>query len=146
MPNEFKIKNGAIVNGTIFAGQTGFNASGIFSGDTIGAIVLATTGSTGFSVLTSSGTFSIYDNTNAATRFYMGSNGDVGIGTSSPGAKLNVKGTVKIEDQTGTPAAPPQPGTPTQGYGVDNNNYLGEPSVWLKINVDGADYYFPGYE
>ena len=153
MANEFKIRNGLIIDqggaqitGSVIARQTGFNASGIFTGDTIGAVVVSTTGSTGFSILTSGGTFSIYDNTGAATRFYMDSSGNVGIGTSSPGAKLNVKGTVKIEDQTGTPASPSQPGTPNEGYGVDTTKYLGEPSVWLKINVDGADYYFPGYE
>lgn len=153
MPSEFKIKNGLIVDrggaqvtGSVIATQTGFNASGIFTGDTIGAVVVSTTASLGFSILTSGGTFSVYDNTNAATRFYMSSGGDIGIGTSSPGAKLNVKGTVKIEDQTGTPAAPATPGSPTEGYGIDGTKYLGEPSVWLKINVDGSDYYFPGYE
>lgn len=153
MPNEFKIKNGLIIDqggayitGTTYFGTTGFTASAVFSGNSIGAISLATTGSTGFSLLTSSGAFSVYDNTNLATRFVVSSTGDVGIGTTSPTAKLNVKGTVRIEDQTGTPTAPPAAGTPTEGYGIDGSKYLGEPSVWLKITVDGADYYFPGYE
>lgn len=153
MPNEFKIRNGLIVDqggaqitGSVIATQTGFNASGIFTGVTIGAIALTTTASAGFSVLTSNGAFVVYDNTNAATRLNIDSSGNVGIGTTSAAAKLTVKGTVKIEDQTGTPAAPPVAGTPTEGYGIDGTKYLGEPSVWLKINVDGADYYFPGYE
>jgi hypothetical protein len=146
MSNEFKIKNGAIVNGTVYAGQTGFNASGVFSGDTIGAIVLSTTGSTGFSILSTSGTYSIYDNTNAATRFYIGSGGNVGIGTSSPQAKLHIDGTVRIDNQIGTPGSPATPGTPTEGYGIDNSKYLGEPPVWFKINIDGSDYYLPGYQ
>ena len=153
MANEFKIRNGLVVDsggaqitGSITAKQTGFNASGIFAGDTLGGIAFTTTASNGFSLFTIGGTLQIYDNTVAATRFYMDGSGNVGIGTSSPGAKLNVKGTVKIEDQTGTPGGGTNPSTPTQAYGIDGNNYLGEPSVWLKLNIDGSDYYFPGYE
>ena len=153
MPNEFKIRNGLVVDaggatvtGSLTARQTGFNASGIFTGDTIGAIALTTTASAGHSIFSSAGTLQIYDNTGTATRFYINNSGDVGIGTTSPGAKLSVKGTVKIEDQTGTPGGGTQPGTPTQAYGTDPNTYLSEPSVWLKLNIDGTNYYFPGYQ
>jgi hypothetical protein len=84
MPSEFKIKNGLIVDrggaqitGSVIATQTGFNASGIFTGDTIGAILLSTTASNGFSVFTLGGTLQIYDNTNAATRFTLASAGGI---------------------------------------------------------------------
>jgi hypothetical protein len=42
--------------------------------------------------LTQSGQFSIYDYNAASHRFYMLTNGNVGIGTTSPGAKLEVNG------------------------------------------------------
>jgi hypothetical protein len=28
---------------------------------------------------------------------------------------------------------------------LNPNNVLGEPDVWLLINVNGSDYVFPGY-
>lgn len=42
------------------------------------------------------GNFEIYDNTATATRIAISGTGNVGIGTSSPGAKLEVAGQVKI--------------------------------------------------
>lgn len=202
MPNEFKIRNGLIVDqggaqitGSVIATQTGFTASGIFTGDTIGAIALTTTASTGFSVLTADGVLQMYDNTNAATRFYINGSGSVGIGTSSPGAKLHVQGagttaastalnifnnsnvllltvldsgdvsvnklginitspladfhiigSIRIDGQSGNPVNAPSPSSPIQSYGVDGSKYLGEPSIWLKLNLGGTIYYIPGYE
>lgn len=39
--------------------------------------------------------FYVYDITNSATRLYINSSGDVGLGTTSPSAKLDVVGTIK---------------------------------------------------
>lgn len=54
--------------------------------------------------------------------------------------------TVQINNQTGTPAGGVNPGTPIDYYGIDGGRYLGEPRVWLKINIDGSDYYIAAYE
>lgn len=84
MPNDFKIRNGLIVDsggatitGSITARQTGFNASGIFTGETLGGIALTTTSSNGFSIFTLGGALQIYDNTNAATRFTLAAGGGI---------------------------------------------------------------------
>lgn len=153
MANELKIRNGLIINsggaqitGSVIATQTGFNASGIFTGDTLGGIALITTASNGFSFFTLSGTIQLYDNTNAATRFVVGSNGNIGIGTSSPNSKLHVNGTIQADGQTGIPSNPSNPGgTPTDFYGIDGGKYAGEPNAWLKINLDGVDHFIPAY-
>jgi hypothetical protein len=261
------------ISGSLTARQTGFNASGIFIGDTIGAILLSTTASNGFSVFTFGGAFQIYDNTNAATRFTLSSGGDisvngittsndvkitgslstkgifsvgnttttnsviqraqapagsysfifaggtglvdtypytmadthaatmelragdpttdqygggiifsanghtsplgegnavifktrsgvntysekmrissngVGIGTNAPNAVLHVDGTVRIDNQTGTPLSPGgSAGVVNQYWGTEDGVFLSTPTVWLKINIGGSDYYFPGYE
>lgn len=44
--------------------------------------------------------FSIYDVTAAATRMTIDSSGNVGIGTSSPGSALDVKGTLRLSGAT----------------------------------------------
>lgn len=140
------LRQNVILSGSLTARQTGFNASGIFTGDTIGAIALTTTASNGFSIFTTAGTLQVFDNTNASNRIYIDNSGNVGIGTT-PNATLNVRGTVRVDTQTGTPATPATPGgTPTDYYGTDGTKYLGEPSTWLKINLDGADYYIAAYE
>jgi hypothetical protein len=266
MPNEFKIRNGLIVDsggatvtGSITAKQTGFNASGIFTGDSLGGIALTTTSSNGFSVFTLGGALQIFDNVNTATRLtisasgslsvnaitasgilsigrtttsqaviqraqtpagaystilaagtgivdtfpytmadghgatidmrggdptsdqYVGGiifsangntsplgdgnaivfktrtgtntytermrithDGNVGIGTNEPTTLLHVNGDVRIES-TGNPTAGTTAGTPTEAYGTNPSNYMGEPNIWLKINISGTDYYFPGY-
>jgi hypothetical protein len=152
MPNEFKIRNGLVVDsggatvtGSITARQTGFNASGIFTGDSLGGIALTTTSSNGFSVFTIDGALQIYDNVNAATRFTLASGG--GISANSFTGSFTTQDTVRINNQSGgTPAGGTTPGVPTNAYGSDGTNYLGTPIIWLKINLDGTDYYFPGYE
>lgn len=46
--------------------------------------------------------FSIYDVTNSAKRFQIDSNGNVGIGTTGPGAKLNILGSSTYNDEHGS--------------------------------------------
>jgi hypothetical protein len=78
------------------------------------------------------------------------SSGYVGIGTTTPTSPLHIVEEIRI-DQTGT-----APGLYTSGggntigqvyahAGHQNNNVLGEPDVWLQINVNGTQYAFPGY-
>lgn len=50
--------------------------------------------------LNSTGDFSINKNGNLPAFFVNPANGDIGIGTTSPGAKLEVNGTIKIVDGT----------------------------------------------
>ena len=45
-------------------------------------------------------TSSIHLKTSAATRLFVGTTGDIGIGTTAPGAKLDIAGTIKIVDGT----------------------------------------------
>jgi hypothetical protein len=52
---------------------------------------------------------------------------------------------VRIDDAFAGPSPTPG-GTPSTYYGAgDGSEYLGTPDVWLKINVGGSDYVFPGY-
>jgi hypothetical protein len=267
------LNQNVILSGSLTARQTGFNASGVFTGENIGSIALTTTASNGFSLFTVGGAFQIYDNTNAATRFTLSSGGDisvngittsndvkitgslstkgvlsvgrittsnsviqraqapagsysfifaggagvvdtypytmtdthaatmelragdptsdqygggivfsangntsplgegnavifktrtgvntysekmrissngVGIGTNAPNAVLHVDGTVRIDNQTGTPLSPGgSAGVVNQYWGTEDGVFLSTPTVWLKINIGGSDYYFPGYE
>jgi hypothetical protein len=271
MANEFKIRNGLVVDsggaqitGSITAKQTGFNASGIFTGDSLGGIALTTTSSNGFSVFTLSGALQIYDNVNTATRLTISASGslsvnaitssgiisigrsttsqaviqraqtpagsystilasgigvadtypytpadehgatidiragdptsdpygggivfiangntspldtgnaiifknrtgvstytermritydgNVGIGVSNPTTKLHVDGTVRIDNQGGGTVSVVGSAAPNDYYGgglSGGAHYLSDPAVWLKINLDGTDYYFPGYQ
>jgi hypothetical protein len=75
--------------------------------------------------------------------------GNVGIGTTSPSALLHVAGETRI-DNTG--ASVSNQYTPAGSNSVENvignnedNNVLGTPDVWLRINVGGTNYVFPGY-
>jgi hypothetical protein len=267
------LNQNVILSGSLTARQTGFNASGIFTGDTIGSIALTTTASNGFSLFTVGGAFQIYDNTNAATRFTLSSGGDisvngittsndvkitgslstkgvlsvgrittsnaviqrsqapagaysfifaggtglvdtypytmadthaatmelragdptsdqygggiifsangntsplgegnavifktrtgvntysekmrissngVGIGTNAPGSILHVDGTIRNDNSTGTPTAPAaSAGTVNKFWGTADGDFLSTPTIWLKINIGGSDYYFPGYQ
>ena len=75
--------------------------------------------------------------------------GNVGIGTTSPSALLHVAGETRI-DNTG--ASVSNQYTPAGSNSVENvignnedNNVLGTPDIWLRINVGGTNYVFPGY-
>jgi hypothetical protein len=62
-----------------------------------------------YSIFNGNGTLRIYDDTNSADRFAINSTGNVGIGTTSPSAKLHVNGNVLIgtngADETDNPPA-----------------------------------------
>jgi hypothetical protein len=263
MTGTSRMTGSLILSGSINARQTGFNASGVFTGDTLGSIALTTDTSNGFSVFTLGGALQIYDNTNAATRFTLSSagnisvnaitasgmisigrtttsqaviqraqapagaystilaagtgivdtfpytmadghgatidmrggdptsdqyvggiifsangntsplgdgnaivfktrtgtntytermrithDGNVGIGVSTPTTKFHVDGTVRIDNQGGSTVNIVGSSTPNNYYGGGSSggaDYLSDPAVWLKINLDGTEYYFPGY-
>jgi hypothetical protein len=72
-------------------------------------------------------------------------NGNTGIGTTSPSAKLHVNGTVRIDSTSSQPN--------TVGHNVEllytntatDNIAMGEPDVWLQININGTVYAIPAY-
>ena len=71
--------------------------------------------------------------------------GNIGIGTNDPTSLLHVNGTIRT-DSSGTPAGGlTGGGSPSSYYGVGGGNFMSEPSIWLKINISGTEYYFPGY-
>lgn len=85
------------------AGAASVNPRGLtpglsISGDTIGTIVLQTTGSSGFSITAdSTNGFSIYDINDNNTRFYMNDSGSFGLNTTSvSGYALNVSGSSRF--------------------------------------------------
>ena len=75
--------------------------------------------------------------------------GNVGIGVSSPTTKLHVDGTVRIDNQGGSSINTLGSATPSNYYGGGSSggvDYLSDPAIWLKINLDGTEYFFPGYQ
>lgn len=82
----------------------------------------------------------------STTSTWVGGNLLVGT-TANAGHKLHVAGSVRI-DSTHPDALNTTPGThPDEALtnSTTTNVYLGIPDVWLKINVAGVDYVFPGY-
>lgn len=72
-------------------------------------------------------------------------NGRLGINTTSPQARLHVNGAVRIDS---TSSGPEQKDPTTVKYvltNLDNDKLMGEPDIWLQINVNGTNYVFPGY-
>ena len=93
-----------------------------------------------------SGTNALYiENSTPTNLLTVRNDGNVGIGTSSPATLLHVNGTTRIDNAGSTPSTSPAGPPANMYYGSGGNNYLSDPSVWLKINVGGTDYVFPGY-
>ena len=69
---------------------------------------------------------------------------------SVSGTLLRIAGSLQLDDP-GTAPANSQP--PTGNGGIDRlitntantTDALGEPDVWLRINISGTNYVFPGY-
>ncbi len=81
--------------------------------------------------------------------FRVQENGNVGIGTTNPDAKLHVTDSIRIDTGGAGPSAAPTTGTPTQAQvrtGGDETYYLSEPDTWLMVNIGGTDYVLPAYE
>ena len=106
---------------------------------------------------TTSATNNIYAANSANTAlFIVGDGGDVlvpgnlGVGTTAPQTKFHLDGTIRIDNQTGgtpgsTIAAPALSGY-YGGGASGGTEYLSDPAVWLKIELDGSRYYIPAYE
>jgi len=74
-------------------------------------------------------------------------NGNVGIATVNPQEKLHVAGTVRIDNEGTAPTDSDTPDITEIINNRDNPNVvLGVPDIWLRINVDGTNYVFPGYQ
>lgn len=106
---------------------------------------------------TTAATNNIYAaNASNVALFIVGDGGDVlvpgnlGIGTNAPQTKLHLDGSIRIDNQTGgtpgsTIAAPALSGY-YGGGASGGTEYLSDPTVWLKIDIDGSPYYIPAYE
>jgi len=93
------------------------------------------------------------------TYMYISNTGKIGInkGTVIPNAELDVSGSViisgsltisgsfRINNQTASAPISSSGGSPTTYYGSGGTKYLSDPATWLKINLDGTDYYIPAY-
>jgi hypothetical protein len=75
------------------------------------------------------------------------SNGNFGIGTNSPAAKLHVNGTLRVDNGGDAPGTntPFDPGAVEAYYGGSQTTILGRPDDWLLINVSGTDFVIPLY-
>lgn len=92
------ISGSLTLNGPTTIDTKGLTAGLSINGDTIGTIVLKTTGSSGFSITAdSSNGFSIYDINDTRTRFYMSDGGGFGFNTTDvSGYNLNVSGSSRF--------------------------------------------------
>ena len=71
---------------------------------------------------------------------------NLGIGTSTPNKLLHVAGAVEIDSIGNAPASTGTGRLDTIYTNTATTNVaMGTPDVWLKINVNGTDYVFPGY-
>jgi hypothetical protein len=102
---------------------------------------------------TTSGKAAVMYDGNGDTRFNVGasnesmrilSGGNVGIGTTSPGALLHVAGVPRFDASGGAPSD-------TSGTVVNNKYYgnnfvaLTSPNEWLKVDINGTAYVIPAY-
>ena len=80
-------------------------------------------------------------------RMRITSGGNVGIGTTAPSHLLHVAGDVRIDAADSAPQVNYFESSLNYVYGEEGAQeiILGKPDVWLRINVDGIDYVFPGY-
>ena len=80
-------------------------------------------------------------------RMRITSAGNVGIGTTAPTHKLHVASDVRIDAADSAPQVNYFESSLNYVYGEEGAQeiILGKPDVWLRINVDGMDYVFPGY-
>jgi len=80
--------------------------------------------------------------------------GQVGIGTTSPGAKLHVTDSIRIDTGGSGPTQSPQAQSQSPTQAIIKNNpppgsadfYLSEPDEWLMVDIGGTNYVLPAYE
>jgi len=89
------------------------------------------------------GQMAFYANGSEAMRIDNGT--QVGINVTTVSAKFHLNGTIRIDSQAVTNPLGTNSGVPTNYYGAFGSNYLGEPSTWLTINLDGTDYFLAAY-
>ena len=85
--------------------------------------------------------------TAAAERMRITSAGLVGINTTAPLAKLDVRGTLRSDQDSSGPDGTSGVGELTTliGDAGPDNTALGTPDQWLRINISGTDYVIPAY-
>ena len=159
MANEFIARNGLIalknttITGslTVTAGIIG-SLSGTASTSSFvntlnqtviitGSVIIQGVGSTSSTTSLSVG------NSISQNAITVNDDGKVGIATNSPNSALHVRTSFQV-DNAGHPGVAPATtpgGSISNFYGSGGNDFLSEPTVWLKINVNGTDYVFPGY-
>jgi len=162
MANEFIARNGliALKNTTItgslnvtagitesLSGTSSFASTSSFvnplrqTAIITGSVIIKGVGSTSSTTSLSVGN-SISQNT-----ITVNDDGNVGIATNSPNSALHVRTSFQV-DNAGNPGVAPATtpgGSISNYYGSGGTDFLSEPTVWLKINVNGTDYVFPGY-
>jgi hypothetical protein len=71
--------------------------------------------------------------------------GNVGVATISPSAKLHVNGTVRIDSTSSQPNTVAHNVELLYTNTATDNIAMGEPDVWLQININGTVYAIPAY-